>query len=150
MYKPEKIRVTNNYIDFTETINFDEYIKRFSENYVFFKSADKIKIEPGDKLCLIPYGRVYNHVLEYEHETHHDYHHYLDCLLNHPDQKVFIDIDTDYNAYLDLIALFILNSKKIKYDDESVFDHFFGFGSNLIFNDDMVKYNNCWFLDFDS
>jgi len=149
MNKSKMIRVTNTCIDFSKKTDFNKHLKESPNNCTFFRSDNEIK--PGDKLCLIPYAYDSGNVLEMR--AHEKYTHYLNRLIDfhNSGQNAFIDIDSEYNTYYDLLSLFIVTSKKIKYDGISIFNQFFGsdIKLKLIFNGNMIKHDNCWFLCFD-
>ena len=60
-------------------------------------------------------------------------------------------IDENQKNIIDLVALFIVESKKIIHEEHncSLFDLHFYEDCNLFFNGIITKRKNCWFLDFD-
>ena len=65
--------------------------------------------------------------------------------------KYIIDIDPEYNSYFDLLCLFNLHSKKVKYDgyESTIYNTHFTEDDSLVFNNNLIKVENCWFLSFD-
>lgn len=133
----------------------------FRRHGTFFKLMDSdadnsldnsIEISPNDVLSLVPFGRFHNAFpLEISIKLEPDEE--IDYFVKKADPKYFIKIEKCHDTLLDLFSLFILNTKKVKYNDYdkySIFDVHFSASSNLVFNGRFAKYKNCWFLDFDS
>lgn len=117
----------------------------------FARSTQKtLNIEVGDKLCLIPDGRYWFVFPELDGES---YEHHLQRFID-TGNKFFVDIDVNQKTASDLIALFIVESKKIIFekgkDGCNLFDLYFNEDSNLVFNGIITKRKKCLFLDFDS
>lgn len=113
----------------------------------FKQSTDRfIGIKNGDRLCLVPDGRFYVYFPKLENETREAY---FQRFIDHGN-KFFINIDENQKTAIDLIGLFIVESKKIYLEEYNLFDLFFDKDSDLFFNGIIYKKNNCWFLCFDS
>jgi hypothetical protein len=137
------VNVSDNHLDFCRPKQF------FNKP---FEGTNHIN-HATDRLCLIPYKQIAVGFYKYENEP---YEHYIDRFMNNASQYYFVTIDPEYNTYLDLFALFILQSKKVKKGldykcsrSRSLFDYYFD-ESTLSFNGRMIKRHNCWFLDFNS
>lgn len=145
----KSIRVkVSEYLDFRNPRNnFMIFLNYNSLNDDWININENVEILTGDKLSLIPYGCHEEIVKNLDFENNS-----LEKFLTQTDSKYFVTISEPCNTYLDLFCLFILESKKINYMNynTSIFDVFFGKGSNMVFNGHYVKIDDCWFLDFDT
>ena len=117
-----------------------------------FKTEIKNYIHPGDKLSLIPHGLTApEDDIMLTTKYNDNYKIFILDFIKRENNKYIIDIEPEYNSYFDLICLFNLYSKKVKYDayDSTIYDSHFTGSDILVFNNNLAKVGNCWFLSFD-
>lgn len=118
-----------------------------------FDTKIKNYIHPGDKLSLIPYGIIAPEDTEMftTKYNNNNYKIFILDFIKRKNNKYIIDIDPEHNSYFDLVCLFNLYSKKVKYDEyqSTIYDSHFTGSDILVFNNSLVKVGNCWFLEFD-
>lgn len=163
------VNICDHHIDLRRKVKLIPSSEPKDLEYPAVENMEDIKILPGDILSLIPYGHS-SSFYDYgiikkindagEEEYYYDYKYNdnpndegYDLILNKmiEEKKYMIEIDPRNNTHLDLLALFIIESKRVKCKSGvTLYDAYHMGDSFLIFNTYLHKVKNCWFLSFDT
>lgn len=119
-----RVQISNDY----SFLNFMLPFNQKFENIDFY-------IKTGDKLCLLPYGRVPFEFPKYSFDE------FVGSI--HID-NYSVKADEEIKSYFDLFVLFLSESKKL-----GIYANYYSGVGNMYFNGMIEKVGNYWFFCFD-